>query len=218
MEIEVKASQVVKTGTNKNGPWELIRVTSVDGTEYTTFDKKAKHQGTGAIIDIGEVEIKGNKISFKEIVKVVREGQAPAAGPGNFKQDPAKIHSIESQKRADIIAQLWIADKIDDKSLEVTKLRSWLKKLGIDADGWEDLESAATRSKATEMPPQPPQTASKDNPEDNGTARLLNRVCEVKGFKSDKTARTWLVNVCKINKDRIDSEPEKVLAEVEQLF
>lgn len=152
MEIEVKASQVVKTGTNKNGPWELIRVTSADGTEYTTFDKKAKHLGAGAVIDIGEVEIKGNKISFKEIVKVVKEGQAVAVNGGGYKADPAKLASEENRSRMHAIKELWIADKFDDNSPEVIKLRKWL------------MDDAP---KAPQPSLEPPQAAPKDKPDDN---------------------------------------------------
>ena len=111
MEIEVKASQVVKTGTSKQGAWELIRVTSADGTEYTTFDQKAKHQGAGAIIDIGEVIIKEGKLSFKEIVKVVKEGQAPVATSNSksYQADPVKLASEELRSRMHAAKDLVIA-------------------------------------------------------------------------------------------------------------
>jgi len=119
MEITVKSVKVVKTGTNKSGAWELIRVTTLDGTEYTTFDKKVKHMGEGAVIDIGEPDIKEGKISFKEIVKVVKEGQAPAVTSGNGKS-PEQIAiercSIEGQTAYNGIIQLIdreAAEKVD---------------------------------------------------------------------------------------------------------
>lgn len=43
-----------------------------------------------------------------------------------FGDSPEKIASIEAQKRADIIAQIWIAGKFSDDSPEVTKMREWL--------------------------------------------------------------------------------------------
>jgi len=126
MEIEVKASQVLKTGTNKSGEWELIKVTSQDGTEYTTFDKKAKKLGSGAVIDIGEPVIKEGKISFKEVVKVVKEGQAAAVSSGSYQADPIKMASEERRSRMHAIKDLWVAGKLDEKTPEVIKMRKWL--------------------------------------------------------------------------------------------
>jgi len=99
MEIKVKSSQVVKTGSNSKGDWELIKVISEDGTGYTTFDKKAKYLGTGAVVDIGEPDIKEGKISFKEVIKVIKEGtgQAQAPSSNRYGQDsPEKRQSIET--------------------------------------------------------------------------------------------------------------------------
>jgi len=66
MQIKVKSAKVGKTGENKNGKWELIVVTSEDGTDYTTFHKGAKSLQAETVIDIGEPIIKEGKISFKE--------------------------------------------------------------------------------------------------------------------------------------------------------
>lgn len=80
MQITVQESKILKTGTNKNGEWELIKVVSDDNTEYTTFDKAAK-QGSGAILDF-ELIIKEGKLSFKECT-VVKEGQASSSSETN---------------------------------------------------------------------------------------------------------------------------------------
>ena len=126
------------------------------------------------------------------------------SGGGGYRQDsPDTRASIEAQKRADITAQLWIGGKFDGNSSEVTKMRKWLM---------EDTPIAPQPA------PQPPQAEVKVKPDDNGKAKLLDAVCAAKKFKAPKTARTWLTNVCRIEPDRIDTEPEKVLAEVEPYF
>lgn len=72
--------------------------------------------------------------------------------------------------------------------------------------------------KAPQPSPEPRQSASKEKVNDNGVEKLLDAVCVAKSFKTPKTARTWLTNVCKIDATRIDTEPNKVLEEVEPYF
>lgn len=103
MQITVKSTKVAKTGTNKAGPWELIVITSEDGTDYTTFHKGAKNLTAGAVIDI-EPDIKEGKISFKEY-KVISSPAAPPDGNGRpgmtpelwAEKDRLERQSIESQ-------------------------------------------------------------------------------------------------------------------------
>lgn len=126
MQITVKEAKVVKTGTNKSGEWELIRVTSEDNTEYTTFDKKAKTL-TGATIEFEPI-IKEGKLSFKEF-KLISEGQVsllPAAKAEGMtpeawaEKDRLERFSIESQvafKGIIELAKQPIAD--DTQTLEV---------------------------------------------------------------------------------------------------
>jgi len=66
MQLTVKSTKIGRTGTNEKGDWELIVVTSDDGTDYTTFHKGAKNLLPGTVIEVGEVIIKNNKHSFKE--------------------------------------------------------------------------------------------------------------------------------------------------------
>lgn len=95
MKITVKEVRVLKTGENKKGKWELIKVTSDDGTEYTTFDKKAKHLNPGAVFE-AEVELKEGKASFSEVSNVISQGEAQEK---LFKQSrgASTDASIESQ-------------------------------------------------------------------------------------------------------------------------
>jgi hypothetical protein len=206
MEIEVKSAQVVKTGTSKKGPWELIRVVTPNGTEYTTFDKKAKHQGPGAIIDIGLPKIEKGKISFEEIVKVVKEGQVQSSfnplDNGSYKADPAKLASEELRSRMHGAIQLIVADKLSIDDPEGKMVRAWI--MGTNAP----------------QPSQKPQEpAPKVKAEVSDTEKLLNRVCEIKGFSSTKTARAYIKkNFPNIDDERIDKDPNGVLAEIEPLL
>ena len=136
MQITVKEAKFLKDGESKKGKWRLFKVVSQDGVEYTTFDTKAEQLSPGAVIEIGDITIKdGDKRSFKELA-MVSEGKAPASSPqsnGNgmsqeawAEKDRITRQSIESQKRADIIAQLWIAGKIADDDALVAKLKTWL--------------------------------------------------------------------------------------------
>jgi hypothetical protein len=118
MQITVKSSQVVKTGTNKAGDWELIKVTSEDGTGYATFDKKAKHLGTGAVIDIGEVDIKDGKISFKEVVSVVKDGTSPALTNGYGQDSPEKRRSIETQCAVKVVMEYYTQMCVAEKDVD----------------------------------------------------------------------------------------------------
>lgn len=93
MQITVKSTKALKSGTNKNGEWELIGVTSEDGTNYTTFHKGAKNLSPGAVIEF-EPEIKEGKVSFKEY-KVISEG-TPA--PVNGKPDMTKEDWAEKDR------------------------------------------------------------------------------------------------------------------------
>jgi len=66
MQITLKSSKVAKTGENKNGTWKLIVVVDeITGIEYTTFDTKA-NAGAGAVLEIGEPDVKNGKFSFKK--------------------------------------------------------------------------------------------------------------------------------------------------------
>ena len=104
MQITVKSSRVGKTGKNEKGEWALIIVVDENtGIEYTTFDKKA-HIGPGAVLDIGEPDVKEGKHSFKKCT-VVSESTSPPPDNGKdgmtpelwAEKDRAQAHSIETQ-------------------------------------------------------------------------------------------------------------------------
>ncbi len=132
MKITVREVAVVKTGQSEKGDWELIKVTSDDGTGYTTFDKKAKQLNAGAVIE-AEVTLKEGKASFKKFEVISNpEAVATSANGGGYKKNvdgmkieyalKAKLQAIE---RASIEAQtayrgaieLLIKDKVFDDSV-----------------------------------------------------------------------------------------------------
>lgn len=123
MQITIQESRVVKTGANKNGEWELIRVTSQDNTEYTTFDKKAKHLTNGSVIEFEPI-IKEGKLSFK-VFKLISEGQVSTPSPGAksngmtpeawAEKDRLERFSIESQVAFKGIIALGIVEKPSEK-------------------------------------------------------------------------------------------------------
>lgn len=84
-------------------------------------------------------------------------------------------------------------------------------------------------TKESEPPSEPPtskpdvvKAATSPAPPVNGipatTDALLTWVCKVKAFRTVKTAREWLMKVCKITEERIKSEPAGVFQEVKQLL
>jgi len=109
VQITVKSSKIAKSGENKNGKWSLIVVVDeTTGIEYTTFDTKA-NAGPGAILDIGEPDVKDGKFSFKkcEVVSLPQptassNGESPGArssmSPEDWeRKDRLERFSIEAQ-------------------------------------------------------------------------------------------------------------------------
>lgn len=187
---------------------------------YFTFSQRlfeTIEQGKGreleCDVNISTREWDGNTYIDRKVTQIYIEGQ-PVGGrrPGGYQESPETRASIERMSKMGRSTELWIAGKFDGNSPEVKKLRGWIME-----DDAPVVAPKVETPKAEKAKPQASKAAPKAE-SDNGTAKLLSRVSEVKGFKSDKTARTWLINVCKIDKERIDTAPEKVLAEVEQLF
>ena len=96
MELTIKSLRVIKEGMQRDGKTEYKWVSvmaddgSEKGTEYTTFDKAVLKEKPGAVLDIGEIEIKGGKLSFKKLVKVLSKGTGPDIAtekPNSYKKD-----------------------------------------------------------------------------------------------------------------------------------
>ena len=114
MQITVKETKVLSTGTNATGTWELIKVVSDDGTEYTTFDQAAKHLTPGSVIDIGEIILKQGKPEFKKVENVVKKGTGISTEKGTptmtkdgwGEKDRIERASIEAQVAVKAVAEL----------------------------------------------------------------------------------------------------------------
>jgi len=107
------------------------------------------------------------------------------------------------------------------------KMKSFAHPIG-DTGEWchEHKEDPAKKSgqEATDAwlddPPQAKSVSVGDIPKDSLEIQrddMFNYIAEKKGWKNTKTARSWIVNACKIEDKRIDTEPQKVLQEVKEL-
>ena len=152
-DIKVKTG-TVKSGAKEGEPWELIIIIGDDGSEFTTFDRKAKEVGIGGVIELEPV-LKGGKVNFTKFT-ITKRGQAQAPGPTSTGftngDSPEKRKSIEDQTRAERITELWIAGKLTDEDILVSKLRDWLEKLGAAVAEKKPESAKATSEKQTTEP------------------------------------------------------------------
>ena len=102
---------------------------------FTTFSNRlfeTVEKGKGKTFEADVVTTESEYGTQRKVTQIYVDGQ-PVGGQKQWqaRQDsPEKIASIENQKRADIIAQLWMADKLKDSSSQVKKLLKWLDELG----------------------------------------------------------------------------------------
>lgn len=240
MQITVKEAKVVKTGTSGKGEWELIRVLSEDNTEYTTFDKKAKHL-TGAVIEFEPV-IKEGKCSFKEFTVITAAPTAAPAGNGDqmskeewadkqslerasieaqtvFKGTPELVKTLAEYPKSELAkaAERWAMGKLNGQPTTkpltpTTKEKpTTVTKLAMPENIGEVLTKAASEPAPAAV------TATLKPSEGFTTTNLFDWVAENMKWKNSKAARTWIVNVCSIPEERIDSDPVGVMAEIAQL-
>ena len=162
----------------------------------------------------------GEPVTFtnRKVVQIYIDGQpvnVRPSGGGRYQDSPETRASIESQKRADIIAQLYIAGKLGADHPLIDKLFNWLLKLG------EATPNAPQPSPETRQPTSKAKAEDLvDEPLIDGAAttrtKLLAKVKRAHGWKEDKTAIKWLHDVKGIEVERIDNEPGKVLRELEE--
>ena len=99
----VKSVKVGATGKSKHGDWELIVVTTEDGTDYTTFDTKAKTIPPGSVIEINDITIKEGKISFKEF-NIISSPTEPAPLPSLNGAEPTTNEQWAEKQRIERIS------------------------------------------------------------------------------------------------------------------
>ena len=166
MNIKVKSTKILKTGTNDYGPWELVKITTTEGKDYTTLAKEAIDILPGSVINITDMDKneKGQE-SFKkfEILTIGEEASVTPAPPTPqtemtpdrwAEKDRLERFSIESQTayKGAIELATWSQMELTGKAKEV-----------IDAA----LDWALTRLKlpgsASGSPPNVPPEALSDN-------------------------------------------------------
>ncbi len=130
-DIKVKDG-VTTEGARAGQKWELVIITGDDGSEFTTFDTKAKEVGVGGVIELEPV-LKGGKVNFTKF-KIISKGtpvsQASMGARSNGGDSPEKRKSIEDMNLVTNINNAWIAGKIADDDPLITKLRARFNQLG----------------------------------------------------------------------------------------
>ena len=130
-DIKVKDG-VTAEGARAGQKWQLVIITGDDGSEFTTFDIKAKEVGIGGVIELEPV-LKNGKVNFTKFTVISKGTAVSQTSVGTYTNgadSPEKRKSIEDQNRAGHITNLWIAGKILDDDLLIPKLRGWLNQLG----------------------------------------------------------------------------------------
>lgn len=127
MQITVKSTKVLKTGTNQYGDWKLVQITTAEDVKYTTLAKEADMIPSGSTINITDMDKdEQGRESFKKF-SITNKGKATSPVSGD--DSPEKRKSIENQTRAYIIADLYKAEKLEADSSQVVSLLAWLDKL-----------------------------------------------------------------------------------------
>jgi len=138
--MERKTIKIISVGSwRPAGKSEVLTFNSEDRVPYEVWSKElAEYIKVGATIEADvdfsqKQDASGNVYLHNKIVQIYIDGSPiKSKFKGGFTPDsPEKINSIESQKRADLICQLWIAGKIGPDNILVSRVLTWLEKLGI---------------------------------------------------------------------------------------
>ena len=127
------------------GEKKFFAVVDENGAQFTTFDAKIKEVTPGSRLEI-EVTVTGKYVNIADGWKVLEKGKTASTGdtgvaPGvqdvkpPFRDSPEQRASIEGQVSAKLIAELYIAGKLDmakpEEARLVDQLLLWLEnKLG----------------------------------------------------------------------------------------
>ncbi|MCJ7630883.1 hypothetical protein MUP77_00565 [Candidatus Bathyarchaeota archaeon] len=122
------------------GKAKVLEFGGEDRVNYETWSESlAEHIKVGATIE-ADVEFserihEGKTYFHNKVVQIYIDGKPVKSRerPFGVTDSPEKIASIESQKRADLICQLYIAGKIAGDDILIVKARAWLSLLGITA-------------------------------------------------------------------------------------
>jgi hypothetical protein len=137
--MERKTIKVASVGQWRDvGKAKVLTFGGEDRVNYETWSETlAEHIKVGVTIEADvdftqKTDAQGNTYLHNKVVQIYVDGQPVKSKSRGFTPDsPEKIASIESQKRADLICQLWMAGKIPDNHPLVKEALEWLGKLKI---------------------------------------------------------------------------------------
>ena len=152
---ERKKIKVASVGTPRDVGDKGLQVTQFKGADGVTYECWSpafmEHIKVDAEIDADIVftQVEKDEAIYKhnKVVQLYQDGEPvkkkSAWKPGGYSDSPETRASIESQKAADITAQLWIGGKLTDKNPLISKLINWLE---------SKLDHAAPRKTENEAP------------------------------------------------------------------
>jgi len=133
MNINVKSTKVLKTGTSDYGEWKLVQVITDEDVKYTTLAKEADQISLGVTLNISNLDENDKGKSFKKFEYV--EGTAKPAPTPSEQMTPAKWDDKDRITRASIEGQVAL------------KCLTELTIAGIKLEDCPDILSSALRAK-----------------------------------------------------------------------
>lgn len=226
MQKVMVAEVEVDHGETDGRPWTKVTLIGEDGSRFSTFDHKAEGL-KGSFVELDPI-IKGQYVNFKKwnILEEATIQQPPQQEEPKVTLQPASPYQSEIEARAKNTAlmqacELAKSDKIDvDKILaQANKFLVWLqggcelgtRETNVITQHWEDPFGIATEETTQ---------GNGSHQFDNGiirtTDQLFALVASKKNWKDAKTARTWIVNVCKISEEKINNDPAGCYEEIKK--
>lgn len=183
----------------KEGKKTFYEVIFQDDAKATTFDAKIKQADFGDTLEF-EVSVAGKYINLRDGWKLTKqtssseEGKPSGNGYQMSKEEWAEKQrieraSIESQKRADIIHRLWVAEKLEKDDPLVGKLLSWLHKLEDNQTSTKAIKQAPEKELFTEEADQT--TAESEPIEDKAGFIDMEWLKESLKTLQDKKLKGW---------------------------
>ncbi len=163
MQITVKSTKVLKTGTGEYGEWVMVKVEANEG-EYVTFADNAQDIQPGSVINITDMDEdeKGKKFKKYEVIEKGQVSSSPEAKPNGdmtndmwAEKDNITRTSIERQVSAKIAFEHTEFEV--DKTLEIAEqIYQWIS------------------GQSTSPKPSPERTESRKEPSEPEKSTLQN--------------------------------------------
>lgn len=224
MTQKIKIAKIeTREGDNAKGHWQSYIITGEDKSKVSTFDASASSLKEGDTIE-AEVEVKGkfvNLTSFKVIdhnIPTLKSEPRQTVDGGNDRGQ-----SIESQVAIKAIVELRIANALTDKSPEYQAMLLWCRRrLGIELAPELPPEAVESTGKPSKASTSAVISQEEKQPEKAGANNAVKELYDLvkknkPACKSDKNVEAYLQGVLKIDLARLETEPDKVLAEVKTI-